>query len=280
MKATIQRGEELFAQGKIAESRDCFLAILAETPEDLQALNDLGVALSTLGERREAEGKFLKALEQDPDYLDARLNLAGLYHQDRNWEEEARQLEACLAVSPQDASLVRQLAGAYSLMGRMDRVEALMGENESVKLFKTLIGSFWSAVNYFELVEDLGLKDRLEGVVASCLAAIDGLGSPNVPFKLVSDSRPDREPVVIEGLREAFYYQKPRSARLEQMNEKQALGTGKILKVGDYPDWIYFRKALLKEINTEGGMPGRFHPDQKGSWPGILAWRTTIFTRP
>jgi hypothetical protein len=186
-----------------------------------------------------------------------------MYHQDENWAEEARHLEACLAVSPGDMELVKQLAGAYSLLGRTDRVEALLGQNENVKLFKALIGSFWSAVNYFELVEDLTLKDRLEGVVSSCLAAIDGLGSPNVPFRLVAKTDSDQEPVVIEGLSKAFYYKQERSTGLEQINANQALGTGKILKVGNHPDWIYFRKALLKEINTEGGCLGDFTQTKK-----------------
>jgi len=78
----ITLGEELFAKGKIAQARQCFLEVLQEDADNKQALNNLGVLAFQSNEADEAEGYFARALEIDPNYEECRGNLTILRRQE------------------------------------------------------------------------------------------------------------------------------------------------------------------------------------------------------
>jgi tetratricopeptide (TPR) repeat protein len=94
--------EQLDAQQRRAldaalqEYRDTQLA-LADTPE---ALLNLGVLESALGNEAAAEGYYEKALEQAPEFVPVRVNLANLYNRtDRNRMAE-QQFRAAIGYEP------------------------------------------------------------------------------------------------------------------------------------------------------------------------------------
>lgn len=71
----------------------------------------------------EAEGKFREALEIDPQYVDAMVNLAKAYSGQQRFQEAAQQLTAALSLAPGRADLHAQLARAYVGLEDFDRAE-------------------------------------------------------------------------------------------------------------------------------------------------------------
>lgn len=61
----------------------------------------------------EAEGEFARALEIDPQYVDAMLNLAKAYSGQQRYQEAAQQLTAALSLASDRADLHAQLARTY-----------------------------------------------------------------------------------------------------------------------------------------------------------------------
>ena len=78
MENIIRHGEELFADGKIEEAENCFLAILNQDSENKEAYNNLGVIAYQNKDFELALERFQKSLEQDPLYKDAVINLTSL----------------------------------------------------------------------------------------------------------------------------------------------------------------------------------------------------------
>ncbi len=110
-------GETLFAEGKIEEAKKWFLDFLDQSPEDAEALNNLGVIFYTSGNVIQAENFFLKSIEHQEDYLDALLNLADLYQNAKNWEQAALHLEKSIVINGQDPNLFNQLGLVLREMG-------------------------------------------------------------------------------------------------------------------------------------------------------------------
>jgi tetratricopeptide (TPR) repeat protein len=252
MRASVAFGEELFARGKLEEARQYFLSVLEDDPEHSQALNDLGVVALTMGEERSAETYFRRAIALDADCLDARINLANLHLNNERVDAAAEELEIVRQHDPENLSVLRQLSLIYEAQGRREEIQELVGGSRSVDLLKRFIDSLWSNITYWELQEHLSVRERLEGVTAGCLAAIDGLSKPGVHFRLVADDGVD-EPIALERLREAFYYNQSESPVLELLRKKDK----KILTVHS-PEWQTFRKVLVREIMDEGGCMGNY----------------------
>ena len=120
-KEEIEKGEALFAQGKVEEAEKCFLSLLEENPENEELLNNLGVIHHFRGNFEKAEDYLLKALSVKEDYLQALLNLANLYQDTKRWEEAADQLEEYMAINDQDPNIYNQLGMVYIEMGNTEK---------------------------------------------------------------------------------------------------------------------------------------------------------------
>ena len=75
---------------------------LLQSPQDLKALNLLGIALTESGQTDSADGKFEKALAIDPDFYPARKNLAINEFNQRHFQEAAADLARVLEKLPND----------------------------------------------------------------------------------------------------------------------------------------------------------------------------------
>ena len=76
LKKLIAQGEEHHARGDRNSARLCFVKALEIAPENVDALNNLGVIAFQAGDIKEAEQLFFKALQLEPDNAECLDNLA------------------------------------------------------------------------------------------------------------------------------------------------------------------------------------------------------------
>jgi len=78
MQDQLERGEALFAEGKLDEAEKCFLSVIEKDPNNKEAHNNLGVIAFQRQDIKKAQNYFLTALKLDPFYQDAIDNLIAL----------------------------------------------------------------------------------------------------------------------------------------------------------------------------------------------------------
>ncbi|HVN70848.1 MAG TPA: tetratricopeptide repeat protein, partial [Desulfomonilia bacterium] len=71
----ISSGEDLFQSGRPAEAEEVFLKALDLDPENVDALNNMGVVCAQSGNRARAIDYFRKVIRIDPEHADAHANL-------------------------------------------------------------------------------------------------------------------------------------------------------------------------------------------------------------
>ena len=247
----LERGEALFAEGRIEEARTCFLSILETVPEQARALNNLGVVRLTQGETREAEAYWRRAILARDTYTDAYLNLAHALTREGRLEEAAELLESARAGAPNDVNVINRLAGIYSELGRPEEAWQLLDGSRVRNRLKEFIDSVWLSVDYWDRERELDRRACLEGLAAGLLSTIDGLREPGIHYRLVAGEGDEDEPTILEWLHEAFWYKKRASMG------QGPTGRGEVLPLGgNHPDWKAFRMQLLEELSSEGGCLG------------------------
>jgi len=101
------------AAGRVIDARNGFAAIVMETPERGDAWIGLTLALWRGGDRFAALGAARKALDVNPDAVDAPLILAGIQRQVGDIAGARGTLEAARERYPDQADLLRLLADVY-----------------------------------------------------------------------------------------------------------------------------------------------------------------------
>ncbi len=86
-------GREYAAQGNTAGALDAFRKAVDEDPEYFQARFDLGVLLQRDGQLHDAISAYVSALRIEPDHIDANFNLALAYIGTRQLRSAERQVE-------------------------------------------------------------------------------------------------------------------------------------------------------------------------------------------
>jgi glycosyltransferase involved in cell wall biosynthesis len=114
IRGKIEQGETLFLEGRFQESRDCFLALLEETPVNAEILNNLGAVCHSEGKTDEAEEYFLRAVSTDSENMDARFNIIKLLQEAGRIGETVPHLEKILETCADDFNIYNQL-GIISL---------------------------------------------------------------------------------------------------------------------------------------------------------------------
>ncbi len=122
----IEKGEALFSSGRIDEAQALFEFVIQNQPDNLEALNNIGVIQHAKGNSREAEKHFQKALALKGDYVDARLNLADLYQNTGSWQKAAGALERYLETESRDPHVYNQLGMIYLEMGDTSKASAVL----------------------------------------------------------------------------------------------------------------------------------------------------------
>jgi tetratricopeptide (TPR) repeat protein len=106
MTAHMERGQKYYAEGNFEKARVEFRNALQIAPTDTEARFMNGQVAEKLGDLRGAAGLFQGALDQNPDHVGARANLARLYLFGGAASRAAELVEPGLAKHPDDAGLL------------------------------------------------------------------------------------------------------------------------------------------------------------------------------
>lgn len=102
--AQFKLGESLAAKGDIVEAAACFDRALDLDPEDLQARNNLGIARAELGDLTGAAEHFRAVLRKDPRHTDALANYGRLLVSTGDVQEGIDHLRRALELKPDHAA--------------------------------------------------------------------------------------------------------------------------------------------------------------------------------
>ena len=78
LETTRALGAILFSRGDLLAAREVFYGLAHRAPDDVDGLVRLGLVHARLGDAREAEIRWRRALALDPACVEARANLAGV----------------------------------------------------------------------------------------------------------------------------------------------------------------------------------------------------------
>ena len=124
-------GTELLKAGKLIEAVGEFEKAIAADPKHAGAYNNLGVTYEQLG-REEAQTQFEHAIQQSPDFTQARFNLARVLMQKGHVAEAAVQLQHTIHIDPDHVSALNMLGVA---LGRHQKfAEAVSYLERAVRL--------------------------------------------------------------------------------------------------------------------------------------------------
>jgi len=88
-------------EGKIAEAREMYLKVIANSRSPVRAKNNLGVIYMTQKDYRAAEKLFKEALALKPKYVDVHYNLACLYAQRKEYARSLFYLKTAIGINPE-----------------------------------------------------------------------------------------------------------------------------------------------------------------------------------
>ena len=111
----LDKGIEYYQKGfaqNYKQAADLFEQALRQDPTYSQAAFYLGLTYNALFDEQKAEQYFRKAIEIDPDYLEAHTNYAGMLLDIGNVDEAIRQLNTVLTREPNHALALTMLAQA------------------------------------------------------------------------------------------------------------------------------------------------------------------------
>jgi tetratricopeptide (TPR) repeat protein len=116
----LERASGLFVAGKYAQVIPLLARILAQDPNNLDAVLRLATAHSALGHDRQAVELFRKAAGLAPQSQDVRTYLGLHYARGKDWERAVPLLEQVVAESPDRLPALEALAVIRERQGRID----------------------------------------------------------------------------------------------------------------------------------------------------------------
>ncbi|MBK6266407.1 tetratricopeptide repeat protein [Marivirga sp. S37H4] len=150
----------LIVAERIDEAKDKINEAIANEPENANLYFNLGYLYEQLEQPEKAEEAYIKAVELDPDYLDANYNLAVYYYnfaadlfsEARNMdlkeyqkngkkiEEKAKMylkkakpyFEKALEIAPKELAIIETLQTVYTQLGEMDKAEEMMDRADAI----------------------------------------------------------------------------------------------------------------------------------------------------
>ncbi len=110
----------LLRQARPAEALPLLDEVLAQQPDDLDALGHRGVALNDLGRPAEAAASFDQLLQRDPSRPQAWFHLAQALQMGGQLADAVSAYERCLQLQPTHALACSQRGSALKELGRLD----------------------------------------------------------------------------------------------------------------------------------------------------------------
>jgi tetratricopeptide (TPR) repeat protein len=162
---------ELHKAGKLAAAESVYAAILADTPDDPDALNLGGLALHALGKREEAAARFARAIALIPEFADAHANLGAVRRTEDRLDEAAACFARAIEIEPahgfaaNNLGLVRLAQGALlEAIGLFAQARALMpGQPEIVinlSIAYMKLGDPKTALKELDVLAEAAPKDK------------------------------------------------------------------------------------------------------------------------
>jgi Flp pilus assembly protein TadD len=111
-------GVALWRQGKSVEAEVIYLRASQIEPNDFRVLTNLGLALYSLGRLEEAGAVFRKALTIRPDTFDAAMNLGIVLSDQGNFDEASVWLDRALELRPDSADALQNIGMNLGCQGK------------------------------------------------------------------------------------------------------------------------------------------------------------------
>ncbi|NKB20137.1 MAG: tetratricopeptide repeat protein [Alphaproteobacteria bacterium] len=112
--------EEFMTNGDIAEAVDIYSKLVAEDPEGSEFYNDLGVALSRLGQFGDAEEAFLKAIDVTPSWPAPHNNYGCELMKFRHYDAAVTQFKKAIEL---DSDYVPAYVNICAVLGTQKRLD-------------------------------------------------------------------------------------------------------------------------------------------------------------
>ncbi len=113
-------GCALSFSGKIPEAVEHFKLAIKYQPDYVSAYNNLAVALYRLGRNEEAIDYFRQALKIEPDYIKAYLGLAVIYNASQKYDEAVESLNKAIELDPTSIDAHEYLCTVLATIGKTD----------------------------------------------------------------------------------------------------------------------------------------------------------------
>ena len=124
MKIIIQQAITAHQEGKFEEAEQLYKEILKTNPNNLTAMNNLGVLLRSLGKFDEAEASYKKAIELKPDYIDAHNNLGNVLKELGKFDEAEASYKKAIEIKPDYIEANNNLGVLQLSLGKLNEAEA------------------------------------------------------------------------------------------------------------------------------------------------------------
>lgn len=277
--------EELFAraslldqQGADEEARAAYIALLAQAPAHVPALNNLGTLLSRTGFRRAARLAFTEALRYAPNHAVAHVNLAGLLIDFDETAEARRLLERALVLDPDNVqahqmlavlllrSGEREAAFRHGAAGFAERVELwpYRGAGRPVRLL-AIFSALGGNVGIERFVDDRTFAKAT--VVAEFFDPQTPLPPHDVVFMAVGDA--DRCPDALAGAERILA-----RTLAPVINRPQRVGATRRIanaeRLARLPGVVTARTALVPRADLEHASAANSLRERGFTWPLLL----------
>jgi len=111
-------GQELTRQRRYEEARDHLEKALAQNPDHVPALNNLGLAYRNLGDNLKAAAALERLIRLEPNQYQAYVNLMAVYRDLQRYERSLEVARAALRRFPNQAAIHWNAGNLYYLLGR------------------------------------------------------------------------------------------------------------------------------------------------------------------
>lgn len=154
MSERIKEGEKLFAQGQLDEARSIFEDVLAEEPESIEALNNLGVVAVQEGDFETGRQYLTRVLELRPDFLPALGNMAVIHKSDQNWKGVIDCLEPVRSQDPTNLAVLNLLGLAYLRSERFEDARGALTASLEVEPAQPTLRETLEAIDGFQSADE------------------------------------------------------------------------------------------------------------------------------